>query len=469
MRICHLADLHFTEERFAECEASINTVIAEHRRAPFDLIAIAGDIWDGAVQNSARAKFAAFLDLIRRIADCAPVAMIYGTPSHDTEGSLDVFEALETTSKVWILRPGVPYYLQKRDGIPSRITQKMESGRAMLLFGVPEPNKKWLLANREATGKDATDEAVRAAMGALFLGLGGMRKEHPDLPCVLLYHGQVVGAKSGTGYTAGSGIAVTRDQLAMVGADYLALGDIHEPQQIPGLPAYYPGSIVPQNWGETHKAGANVVEIEPGKMVHDPLFNDDKRSVDISRLDFPHPQLAHIKMPWKVDPSTGMRGPEEAEIIDRRVWLEWIATPEEAREINEESDLEWLTSHGALYGSKVTTYRLPTETVRAGDIAEKKTLREKIAVWADNSTTPVPESAYAKADDLEREAAARGSAGSGAHIRINRLILRGAVGIFKNQRKDEIDLDLDTYGPGVIAMIGSNGAGKTTIFLLTVE
>ena len=42
MRIAHLADLHFCEERFAEAHMSIKTVIAAHESDAYDAILIAG-------------------------------------------------------------------------------------------------------------------------------------------------------------------------------------------------------------------------------------------------------------------------------------------------------------------------------------------------------------------------------------------------------------------------------------------
>ncbi|NLG05987.1 MAG: hypothetical protein GX567_19490, partial [Clostridia bacterium] len=376
MRIAHLADLHFREASFEEARKSIQTVIDEHKREPFDLIAIAGDTWDGPTQNSARAKFAAFVDLIRGLANCAPVAMIYGTPSHDSEGSLEVFEQIESSYGVTILRPGKKYFLVHRPveerGEIIESPHSFDCAKA-ILFGVPEPNKKWLLANQEATGKDNADLAAQHSMRALLLGLGGMRKQHSDLHCVLLYHGQVRGAKTGTGFEADGGLAVTRDDLACVGADYIALGDIHEPQQIPGIPAYYPGSIYPLNWGEGHKAGCNIVEIErsDGIKAGDPLFDQLAGFFTrLDRLDFPHPQRVKISSRYVGEDFITLQKNTFADIhgLGVLVWWDITATREESAGIDVDTLLDELMRFGALPGSRVTLTILPTETVRAGEI-----------------------------------------------------------------------------------------------------
>ena len=447
MKLMHAGDLHMRRERLEEALASVRTLEEKSRENNVDLIALAGDIWDAPIQNTT--AFAAAVEAIRRLSDVAPLAMVYGTPSHDVEGSLEVFETLSSLYGITILRPGKTYFLC---GVDGRVYDEAAwpvaapAPRA-ILFGVPEPSKKWLLAEAGAMGRDAADQAVRSAMRALFLGLGGMRRRHQDLPCILLYHGQVVGATTSTGYTAGSGIAVTRDDLAAVGADYIALGDIHMPQKIPGLPAYYPGSVYPLNWGETHKAGCNLVEIDS---------DADGWAHALTRVEFPHAQ--RIKIPI----TAGGDGWKSAGCAGLMTWVEVTATKEQTAGIDTDDILDEILTAGALPGSRVTLNILPSETVRAGEIAGKKRLRDKVALWAENSGRSAPESVLAKADELEGAAAA-GVAGKGGAIRLTRLVLRGAIGIWKNSKRDEVELDFERYGEGVVALVGENGSGKTTL------
>jgi DNA repair exonuclease SbcCD nuclease subunit len=463
MRLAHLADLHFSEEHYEECEASIETVIAEHGREPFDLIAIAGDTWDGPTQNSARARFADFLDLIRRLADCAPVAMVAGTPSHDTEGSLEVFETLASKQGITILRPGKTYFLVTKPSATYEGNFIREEGNfnptcaKAILFGVREPTKAWLLANGGATGKDETDAAIRQHLSALFLGLGGIRREHPDLPCVLLYHGAVAGASTPVGYSIepGTGIAATRDDLEAVGADYCALGHIHLPQQIKGLPAYYAGKIYTGDWNEQgYVPGCNIVEIDYDGFIPAAI---------VDRLYFPHPE--RVKIAQKGENYSSFESVKER-AGGRLVWEEWTGTREWAEGFDPEARLAGLiVCAGALEGSRVTLNILPSETVRAGEIAEKKTLREKVQVWSENSSTTIAESILAKADELEREIGTlQQLSGQPRRFRNIFTLIRGSKGFWKRQRKDEVFVDWNERGPGVIAYVGPNGNGKTTSF-----
>jgi DNA repair protein SbcC/Rad50 len=457
MKLLHSADHHNRKEYFTEIMASMDVIEETGRKERVDLFAIAGDIWHGPILDTKGSRFAEFVDRIRRLADIAPVVMITGTPSHDTEGSLDVFEQLACEHWITVLRQGIAYFLQggqilSGDAVNGKFAEA-------LIFGVPEPNKKWLLAEAGAMGKAAADDQIHDAMRSIFLGLAAKRKGYPNLPCILLYHGQVAGARTGTGQEIAGGLAVTREDLAIVGADYIALGDIHEPQQIPGIPAYYPGSIVPQGWGETHKAGCNLIEIL-ADFTHNPAR--------VTRVDFPHPRNRHEKVEAKRDPgellSVGLKMPQPKELNAERLWLEITGKRDDLALIEPEKVLEnGVLTAGFLPGSKVTTLPDPEETVRVAGISEKKRERDKVVVWAENTGLTAPETALVKVDELERELASAAGGGRARRWRINSLRLRGAKGIWKGQRKDEVFLDFDALGPGVHVLVGQNGKGKTTV------
>ena len=466
MKILHAADIHACRDRWAECSASLDTLAEAGHREAVDLFALSGDLAHGPLQDSERDIFDALCAKVQALADIAPVALIYGTPTHDAPGSLEVFARLQARHPIVILRPGKVYYFGSSAG--NRTWKELrdfpvKERDELLLFGIPEPSKKWLLAEAEATGKDDSDRMARDAMRALCLGLGGIRQQHSDLPCLVLYHGEIAGAQTATGYQSevGTGLALSRDELAAIGATYYALGHIHNPQQVGDLPAFYAGSAYPIDWGETHKAGANLVQIEEYPGTKNPITGEDRSGcfvAQVSRVPFPHPQ--RVKLSRHPDDSAPLLVESFA---GRQVWLEMTATREEAAELDADRILSSMLEDGALPGSRVTLNVLPTETVRAGEIVEKKRLRDKVLVYGEASAITIPETVLAKADELERDAAARGEAGQGAHIRIDRLRLKGAIGIWKKSKKDEIDLDLEGLGSGVLALVGANGYGKTTI------
>ncbi|MGB9686944.1 MAG: hypothetical protein ACPLYX_10660 [Rectinema subterraneum] len=445
MKILHTADLHARRESSREfltsCEAILNAAL----RHEVAMIAISGDIWHGPTQNSAGSLFPDFVEAIRSLGDIAPVAMIYGTPSHDVEGSLEIFETQECEHGIKILRPGIAYILKQ--GKIEELKGDNEEESELLIFGIPEPSKRWIVGTAAEPGSRDADLAAKEAFRLLCTATGCMRERYPHLPAIVLAHGQVEGATTAHGRMLGSGdgLHFTKDNLKALKAEYIALGDIHQPQHIEGTRAWYAGSAYPLDFGETHKAGCWIVDIhEPGKPV------------DIIREDFPHPTNRHLIS----HASCAMEIPT---MHGQKVWYEVQGTKQELAALDADIILSRLLAHGAAQGSKVTFDVTGNDPVRASEIRTKKGIEEKLKTWAEAAGETLTERILEKARTLERETAARNAVAANARYRIDRLILRGAIGLWAKSRKDEIDLELSSRGPGVLTLIGANGAGKTTI------
>ena len=82
----------------------------------------------------------------------------------------------------------------------------------------------------------------------------------------------------------------------------------------------------------------------------------------------------------------------------------------------------------------------PVETIRSAEIQDAVTLRDKVVIHAKLSDKTVAESILEKVDKLELMAKEEGTATEGLHIRIKKLILRGAIGIKKGLGKDTVTL-----------------------------
>jgi exonuclease SbcC len=445
MKVLHAADLHArresAEDFFLACESILQAAI----KYEVSLIALSGDIWDGPTQNSAGSLFPDLIEPIRRFGDYAPVAMIYGTPSHDVEGSLEVFETMDCAHGIRILRPGMTYIL--KGGKIEELQGDNAEDAMLLVSGIPEPSKRWLVAGNTKHGSIEAGLQASEAFSTLCIATGCMRERYSQLPSLVLAHGQVEGAKTSQGLKLGTGdgIHFTKDSLKALHAEYIALGDIHQPQHIEGTRAWYAGSAYPLDFGETHKAGCWIVDIhEPGEPV------------DVERVEFPHPTRKHLICLA----SCAMEVPS---IKGQQVWYEIKGTRNEVSMLDGDEILSRLYGHGAMEGSKVTFDLSQDEPVRAGEIRLKVGITEKLKTWAEATGETLTEGILEKARILERETAARNPVPANARYRIDRLILRGAIGLWARSRKDEIDLDLASHGSGVLALVGPNGAGKTTI------
>jgi exonuclease SbcC len=289
--------------------------------------------------------------------------------------------------------------------------------------------------------------------------LAAKRREYPDLPCVVLYHGEVAGCSLQNDQTIerGTGISITIDDLKDIGADYFALGHIHKPQHVGELPAYYAGSIYPKNFGETHKAGFNVVDFEEISGIASKTY----WVADVTRVDFPHPQNMKIECRFPVR-VFDIPDYSAEEIGGKRVWLDITCTKEERALINADEELNHLLERGAVDGSRVTVSDIPTETVRAAEITEVKTPAKKFQVWAANSDVKATESLDRKIKSLENDIT-RGAVKASGEWELVSVKLRGATGIKKGIKKDEIAINFDDYEPGLISISGANGKGKTTL------
>jgi exonuclease SbcC len=442
MKIAHISDLHCCKEHQEEALKSLEFLLDEIKKNPVDLVAIAGDTWDASMLNTEASGFNDFVTSIQNLADTAPVVMIYGTPSHDTDGSLEVFRKIKAKNTITILEAAKPYFLEN-----GKVVETSTAPEA-LIFGIPEPRKKYLLANATA-GKDETEGAIRDAMLKVCFLLASIRREYSNIPCVMLYHGDIAGSSLQNDRTIerGTGIAISIDELSSIGADYYALGHIHKPQQVGNLPAYYAGSIYPKDFGETHKAGFNFVKIEPGKEA------------DVQRVDFPHPQ--NIKIEGGTDFSVDAMG-AEGDFSGKKVWLEITCTKEERVLLDEDKILSELKKHGAVEGSRVTINEIPTETVRAAEITEACGVSDKFKVWASNTGLELKDSVLQKIAELDTEISKGNAKAQGAWELVS-LKLRGSIGIYKGIGKDEIAIDFDSYDSGLIALTGENGKGKTTL------
>ena len=436
MRIAHIADLHCCKEHQKEALESLDEICLSLTANPVDLIAVAGDTWDASMLNTEASGFNDFVGRIQNLATFAPVVMIYGTPSHDTDGSLEVFRKIRAKNAITILEAAKPYFLEN-----GKIVETSTAPEA-LIFGIPEPRKKYLLVNA-TVGKEETESAIRDAMQKLCFLLASKRREFPDIPCVMLYHGDIAGSSLQNDRTIerGTGIAISIDDLASIGADYYALGHIHKPQQVGTLPAYYAGSIYPKDFGETHKAGFNIVEIADGKT-------------EVKRIDFRHPQ--NMKIEGGADVKI------DGDYTGKRVWLEITCTKEERVLLDEDKILSEIRSHGAEEGSRVTISEVPTETVRAAEITEAAGVSEKFKVWAENSGIEVKDSILQKITELDNEISTESAKAKGSWELVS-LNLRGSIGIYKGLKKDEVSINFDSFDSGLIALTGDNGKGKTTL------
>ncbi|MBN2531872.1 MAG: metallophosphoesterase [Spirochaetales bacterium] len=448
-KIIHTADIHFCKKEQDKVFLSLSTLCEYGKKENIDLIVIAGDLTHEGIFNTRKSGLPGLQEMIKNMLDIAPVVVVYGTPTHDLPGCYEIFAKIKAGHNFTILKPGIPYFLIEKN-VYSFNDEEINPGNAsLLILGCPEPQKTWLLANKPGIGKEESDKAAIDGMRELFLGFGALRKQYPRIPCIFTGHLEISNALTCSGHILQKSVQLGKDDLCLIGADYYALGHIHLAQEVIRHKAWYSGSAYPVDWGETDRKGFNLVELKPG-------VGNQINLPQITRIPFPHPPRKKIVL------SSPGTLPDKKEIEGFQVWLD-IKVPKDGKEPDISYHHSMLMNIGALTGSKVTVSIIPVETVRAGGIQEVKRLKDKVKIYAENSNQKITEVILEKADLLEIEARREGLAGEGLAVRVKKIILRGATGIWKGQGREEIELDLDRYDPGLIALAGRNGAGKTTL------
>ena len=478
-KIIAAADFHFSRDSQKQALASLEIIYETAQTEQVDLVAIAGDLFDRSVQNTAVSGFPKLINMIQRILDVCPIVAVTGTPTHDIAGCYEALRTIKAKHSFILIDPvtwSPPVAWLCEDGhteveIWSKENPVSDGHTArLMILGLPEPSKEWFLKDKQFGGDEA-NEAIKEGMRKLFLGLGAQRKEYPDIPCLFLYHGLVEGSTIQKHQVIRpGGISIGRDDLASIGFDYGALGHIHLAQQIGDLPAYYSGSAIYASrdpWSETDQKGFNIIEFVKtldGTFHDEPetnkrLFHVSETGLNtfVERRPFPHPPRKKIIVDNENPPAHPHEGVE-----GYQVWFV-LKTRTRLSDGNQKMMLDALLEDGALPGSRVTIEIIPTETLRAGEIVEAKHLRDKLKIYAESSEQKLAESIYEKADVLELEARKEGSIPRGAHIRNDKLCLRGAWGIKKGLGLDEVTIDFSQYDEDLIALVGPNGAGKTTL------
>lgn len=231
MRFIHVADIHASKARIDETIHILSSLIKECSEQKIDAVLFAGDFWDSTITNTRASGFERILDFMNDLCHMTRVIMIYGTPSHEPAGSLEVFRYL---------------------GVSVHEDVSLDFVGDAEIICIPEPRLSKI--NGSLDEKYTVIQESFRDITKYF--------NHKHSKRIVMFHGEVEGARYQNGMTVGAGkTAMPIHVLRELNADYYALGHIHEPQKIEGLEAYYAGSACPVNFGETHEACYRIIEL----------------------------------------------------------------------------------------------------------------------------------------------------------------------------------------------------------------
>jgi DNA repair exonuclease SbcCD nuclease subunit/DNA repair exonuclease SbcCD ATPase subunit len=460
------ADLHFPTDKDKQKDfwISADFFLEKAKEIKPDVILISGDLSDRVTLNSDNSGYTRFSDWIESLLNISPIAAIYGTPTHDNSGSLRNFEKIKAKHDFVIIQPGIRYFLNFEQKIKPQ--KDLNNGDKALILGIPEPNKSWLLSNNEnLSSEEATAECIKN-LQTLITGYAQIRRDHAELPCFVLFHGTIAGSQiSDTQVIPTGGIEITFRDLQEIGADYISMGHIHKRQEFPFIEGGYEGSIYNKTWGELDKKAFSLVEIEKrgfSGSSHD-LFKSHADGYEVKRktIEFPCVPMNKISLNWG-DDQFNVKLFQEGKGL--KLWLEVKCLKSESTEFTTDQLLDDLINRvGAAPGSRVTKRIKSEETTRAAEIINSKSLFEKFKIWCLSTDLPIPEGAEDACNEFENEIKQAGLSHEPRHFKLDKLILKGAIGIWKGLHKEQIEIDFNAISSGIIALIAGNGKGKSTI------
>ena len=251
----HIGDVHAAPgPRSADRWRAVDQILTEGLQLPrLGAWLLPGDLFDALSTTEDRN---AWDDRLRRMADVAPVVMVYG--NHDRKGDLDGFANLKATHPIYVIDR--PHVLALR-----LATQEMAA-----IFCLPYPHKQGLVAAGIVPG-DVVETAGDLLEPIFMLAAQQLADARAaGYLTLMIGHVNVAGAIASTGQpNVGHEIELNPRHLDRLGAIPKLLNHIHKPQAIAG--AHYAGSVCRLDYGEIEEKrylvatyDEDVIDLEPG-------------------------------------------------------------------------------------------------------------------------------------------------------------------------------------------------------------
>jgi exonuclease SbcD len=393
MRLVHTADWHWSEQHLDKCSASAAFILKQLQSIKPDLHVIAGDYWDRRQVLASTSAVHPALATMRAMANISPVAIVLGNSMHDAPGSLEIFRGLDTRYPIFVAeRPATVLMCRDEKGETvfrecseddSRDSRLREALALVHLF--PYPNKSFWLSGKEAVSIDEATFSMRGAIQSVFARFAALQHGFSG-PKVVVAHCLVLGAQASSGQILpGQEIAIGKNDLAMIHADYYALGHIHMAQEV-GDRMWYAGSTYHVNFGETETKSFNMVEFV-------------NRRMDVNLIEIPSRRMALHEACFDAATGAIMDEDQREDWSDAELRVRIHLTQEQASVI---TDDEIRKRYPGAHSYKIERLVIPEERVRTEMIVKARTLREKIVEWARTIEKQLSPAVLSLADEVEQ-------------------------------------------------------------------
>lgn len=390
MKILHTADWHGDNnyEAFIESTEHIKNYIVNN---DIDLMCFSGDLFDSKIiasdlYNKIINRFIEFANLV-------PIFMVYGTPSHDYKGSLDILRTVKTKYPIHLVdsfKDSITYF---NDGYKD-FEHYTNDERTIRLIGCPWPLKSRLLTDKELLELNTTEqnELYKKRFNVWRNKIIKQKKENP-LYTILVGHLQLIGSFASQSQDISSENHNPEDFYDL--CDYGALGHIHKNQNFKHL--HYSGSIYNKTWGEMEDKYFNVIDTDYAK----------NEKVKITKVKIPTPFLIKYELNLqeyeaikKIENQLQLPNGYYIDLNEENVHLWIVVNVGEKKILNQEREEKF-------WNEKVDKIRLEfvkikTETVQRLENYNKEiSLTEKFILWCKQKSIEPTEFQINKIKELE--------------------------------------------------------------------
>lgn len=408
MKLAHLSDLHWSNERLDQKVLAAEQMLAELQNRRPGVIVVAGDTFDHSIRmEEAAARKAA--EFFRNMQEIAPVLAIKGNYSHDRD-SVEMLELLgritvsvepEVVALGNIVGAARTYDLGRMSLQAALTGGTIGPGSTIpaeaVFFTLPYPSQSYL-AEVARLSPEEMRVAVSNAITGIIRGFAAV-PVHPGVPRILVFHGTVKEAQaSETQHAMGMDIELTLGDIDACGFDLVCAGHLHFAQMLrtlTGIPVCYPGGSIYGCFGDggrkgfwEHRLRIRSSESESRRPV----------VVESEHVETRTRQMVIVNLDLNAD---FVETPPEAAGADVQVR---VSMTEAQRE--QLAGMKWAE---IFPGSNVDVRPdiAKVESIRCEEVRTAHTLREKVTAWGKHQETigdPVPgltDSVLGKADMLE--------------------------------------------------------------------
>lgn len=256
MRVAHFGDQHANSnlDKYIKSTNQIKEYLETNNT---DLILSGGDLFDSRVHLSTESNF--ILDSFAEFSNIAPIVIVYGTPSHDARGCLDLLPSLAKRYPILLISEinNDIYHFAGKDSAEV-FRKNYEADHGAYVFGVP-----WLMKARLLTS-DEMKVAPNQQEEAFKKKIQDWTEYHQEfykkskIPVLMTGHLQFIGSVFSRGQDISSEYHDPKwfENIC----DYGALNHIHRAHNINNL--HFSGSIFNKTWNELEDKYFNFVNIE---------------------------------------------------------------------------------------------------------------------------------------------------------------------------------------------------------------